>query len=479
MKNNSDLNISFGRALFPVLVLVLLLLYGLILRPNLFGQKELPVELIFILGTIIAVIQQLLLSIKWKSIFSSIQEKIGKAMPTLLILLVIGMLIGSWIVCGTIPMLVYYGIKSIQPEYIYLLSFLIPVIFSTITGTSWGSIGTIGAVMMGIASSMDADLGITAAAVVGGSFFGDKMSPLSDTTNIAAAAVNINVNEHIKSMFHTTVPAALIAIIFFFVLGFIYVPDVTGVDTGVVQTTLSEIEKIFSFNILLLLPPVFVLYGSIKKKATIPVLVMSSGIAFVLALFFQDFSINHVADSILTGFDTNMQSKIVPSENVSNLFNRGGLYSLVQPVIVTILIFIYVGTIARIDAMSIIVNHAFSFIKSRGGLIRATLISTGITSSITTSQYATSFIVADAFKSKYDKMKVERNILSRSLEDMGTMLENIVPWHPTAIYIVATLGVPVADYWYWQVFSLSNFVIAFLIASFGFVIFKKNGKRDK
>ena len=180
------------QALVPVTILIALIVYGLIVRPRL-GQPQLPLEIIFILSAAGTVLQLLLLGHRWTAIQETIIAKFQKVLPAFFILFCIGMVIASWIVSGTIPMLVYFGLKSIDPAYLYVLSFLAPVVFSTTTGTSWGSVGTIGVVLIGIATALEANLGVTAGAVIGGACFGDKLSPLSDTTNMAALGADVDL----------------------------------------------------------------------------------------------------------------------------------------------------------------------------------------------------------------------------------------------------------------------------------------------
>lgn len=490
-ENENIAAVGFGAAALPLVVVILILIYGMMLRPVVFEQIPLSLEIVFLVGILFASVQLLILKHKWSDIFKSATDKIAQAMPTLLILLAIGMIIGSWIVSGTLPMFVYYGIKMINPDYIYLISFIIPVIFSTMTGTSWGSVSTVGVVLMGVAITVNADLAITAAAIIGGSFFGDKLSPLSDTTNIASVAVDVSVYDHIKSMLYTTIPAALIAAIAFLIFGFIFpaeppaatsvVPVTLTVSESAVSSpnineTLSQIERSFNFNLLLLLPPIVVLWGSVKKYPTVPVLIISSILACVLALFFQDFNIDQVSSSLINGFNTEMIRGVEVNPVVSALFTRGGLYSLKEPFIISIFVFAYVGIIGRIDAMTVVVNNLFSWIKSRGGVVRAALLSSAIVNALTSNQYANSFIVGDAFKKKFDEKDIDRRVLSRSLEDTGTMIESIVPWHTTCLFIVSTLGVAVGDYWYYQIFTLSNILVAFLFTYLGIAIFRRNEK---
>ncbi|MFH1965495.1 MAG: Na+/H+ antiporter NhaC family protein [Acidobacteriota bacterium] len=469
-------NIRLWQAVLPVLFLLSVIVYGLILRPRLFGMEPLQLEIVFIFAAVFTIIELRFLGFSWEEVLKSITDKLSQALPAffilfaigIIILFAIGIIISSWIVSGTIPMLVYYGIKLIHPTIFYLLAFLVPVIFSTMTGTSYGAIGTIGVVFIGVAKAVGADLGITAGAIVGGAYFGDKISPLSDTTNLAALAVEINLYDHIRSMMYTTFPSFLLAAAAYTILGFSNPPASTGGGLETAEGLLAALEGIFRFNPLLLIPPVVVLWGSFKKMPVIPVLMSSVFSACLLALFFQQFSFTDIMTALNTGFNVDMAPWVthVP-EHASLLLNRGGLYELVEPIIIAFIVFIFIGALDHIRAMPIIVDRLLRSVKSRAGTILASLVSTGITNSMTSNQYATSFIVGDAFKERYDRMGIPRKVLSRSIEDYGTMLESIVPWTTTSIFIVATLGVPHSDYWHWQLISLINLVIAPLLAITG------------
>lgn len=477
MPNPPSKKVTFLQALFPVLGLVSVLVYGLIIRPHFQeGLEAFPLEIVFLTAAVIAISQLAWLGYSWQEVQDSIVQKLAKAFPTILILFTIGMIIGSWIVSGTIPMMIYYGIKIIHPGYIYVISFLVASVFSTCTGTSWGSVGTVGLVLIGVAATINADLAITAGAIIGGAFFGDKMSPLSDTTNVAALAAEVPLWDHIQSMMYTTMPSAFLTTIIYFVLGFVYPVEASGTEAvAQTQVILDGIGSMFNFNFLLLIPVGIVLYGSIKRMPTLPVLVTSSFSACILAFLFQQTSLADVVHSLYKGYDTSMAVWMTDiPETLSALFNRGGLYELSEPVIISIIVFVYVGAIDKINAMPIIVNRVFGFAKSRGSTILATLASTSFINAMTSNQMAASFIVGEAFHKNYDRKGIPRKILSRSLEDSGTMIENLIPWHTTAIFMVATLGVPVAQYWQWQFLSLINFVVAITLALTGIGCFYEN-----
>ncbi|MAW68428.1 MAG: sodium:proton antiporter [Candidatus Marinimicrobia bacterium] len=468
-------DLPFLLRILPVLFLGILIIYGMVIRPKVFAQPSFPLEVVFMLAAVFSITQLLFLRFKWENIQDAIVLKLSRGFPAILILFSIGVIIGTWIVSGTIPMLIYYGISFINPAYIYLLAFLIPIVFSTLTGTSWGSIGTIGVVIIGVAAVIEANLGITAGAIVGGAFFGDKLSPLSDTTNLAAMATNVDLYDHIRSMMVTTFPSALIAAVIYFILGFVFPPTGSEVNTQQVTLTLNSISSMFNFNGWLLIPPAIVLIGSIRKMATLPTLLTSSMSATLIALIFQPYSSADVMATIHRGFNSDMAYWINGApENINILFSRGGLYELNEAIIFSIMVFVFIGSIDLIDSMPSIVDKTFGFIKSKASLIISSLFATAFTNGITSNQSATSFIIGDAFGRRYDESGISRKVLSRSIEDYGTMFESLIPWHATTIFLTMTLGVSYGEYWYWQLLSLINLIIAPTLAILGKGCFYSN-----
>ena len=460
--------LPFLARILPVLFLGILIIYGMVIRPKVFAQPSFPLEVVFMLAAVFAITQLLFLRFKWEKIQDAIVLKLSRGFPAILILFSIGIIIGTWMVSGTIPMLIYYGISFINPAYIYLLAFLIPIVFSTLTGTSWGSIGTIGVVIIGVAAVIEANLGITAGAIVGGAFFGDKLSPLSDTTNLAAMATDVDLYDHIRSMMVTTFPSALIAAVIYFILGFVFPPSGSEINTEQVTLTLNSISSMFNFNGWLLIPPVIVLIGSIRKMATLPTLLTSSMSATLIALIFQPYSSADVMATIHRGFNSDMAYWINGApENINILFSRGGLYELNEAIIFSIMVFVFIGSIDLIDSMPSIVDKTFGFIKSKASLIISSLFATAFTNGITSNQSATSFIIGDAFGRRYDESGISRKVLSRSIEDYGTMFESLIPWHATTIFLTMTLGVSYGEYWHWQLLSLINLIIAPTLAILG------------
>ncbi|MBT8232315.1 MAG: Na+/H+ antiporter NhaC [Saprospiraceae bacterium] len=480
MKNQQE--VTTLKAVSPLLFFLMLLVYGLFVHPVIFKGGMLPLEVLILMALSFSCIYLMYNGYSWETIQDNITKKVGESVPVLMILFSIGVLIGSWIVSGTIPMLIYYGISIIDPNWIYIFSFLICIIFSLLTGTSWGSAGTIGIVMIGVSQVYDANLAVTAAAVVGGSFFGDKMSPLSDTTNIASLATEVPLFDHIKSMIYTTGPSAIIAGLIYIIMS----PAMMGsapekaVELSQITNTMTGLKKIFNFNLLLLLPLLVVIWGSVKKKPIVLTLLGSSWLAMLLAFGFQEFSFYDIFQSFNKGFSVDMAPTQGIDQEVLSILNRGGLYNLIEGITISILIFAFIGTLQVMNSIDVVIKSIMTRIKTPSQTIVAALTTTAFTNLTTSNQYATSFIIGEAYKKQFDKMKIPRKVLSRSIEDAGTMLENLVPWTPSGIFMASTLGVTVFEYAPYQFLSLINIIIAYTFAMTGIACFyNKNELKDE
>ena len=467
-------DVSFSTALWPLAFFFAALIYGLFVQPVFLKESMLPFEVLILMALTFCGIYLLRLGYDWKTIHQHMTQKVGESVGVIMILFSIGVLIGSWIVSGTIPMLLYYGLQVINPNWIYLFTFLICILFSLLTGTSWGSAGTIGIVLMGIAEAYGANTFITAGAIVGGSFFGDKMSPLSDTTNVASLATEVPLFDHIRSMMYTTGPSAIIAALIYagFSPYFSGPLDVTSQPDSI-NATLTGLKGMFNFNVLLLLPLVVVIWGSVTKKPIVLTLLGSAWLALILALIFQPFSLSNIIESLNSGFSVSMAEGVDPDSKVLNILNRGGLYNLIQGITTCFLIFAFIGMLNVINAIEVVIKNVMEKIKTKRQLVVAALTSTALTNLTTSNQYATSFVIGTAFKDKFDQLGVERKVLSRSIEDAGTMLENLAPWTPSGLFMAGALGVTAVEYAPYQFMSLINLVVAYFFAFTGIACFYK------
>ncbi|MEC8819409.1 MAG: Na+/H+ antiporter NhaC family protein [Pseudomonadota bacterium] len=452
----------------PLIGLIGLIVFGLILPPLISNTPPLALELVFLLAAFFAVLVLRMGGGPWSRLQNSIVERMQAAMPAFFILLFIGALIGSWMVCGTIPMLVYWGLQIVDPDYFYVTAFLVPVLFSSLTGTSYGSAATIGVVLIGIGAALGADLGITAGAIIGGAYFGDKLSPLSDTTNLAAIACDVDLYEHIHSMLYTTLPSAVLAGMIFFAVGWGGGDDFSVADSSQLENLLQGLTALFNFNVILLLPPLIVLAGSMLKQPSLPTLLLSIVVAILLALVFQTYSLHQVGESLKSGYNlSTMSGQGEMADSVVALVNRGGIYSMSEPLFIAFLVFFFIGTVDSVSAISRVIQSLLRWSDRPLTTALTALFSTGVVNAMTSNQYATSFIVGDAFRRKFDQVGIDRRVLSRSLEDYGTMIESLLPWTTTTLFMVATLGVAWSDYWQWQLLSLINLAVAPLMLVLG------------
>ena len=454
------LPVSDLKALLPAMVLGVLVISGLVLRPLVFDVSPIPLEMVFLAAAGFAISQLLWMGFSWEAIQGAIISRVARALPAILILMLIGPLVASWMIAGTIPMLVAWGIELINPNYLYVLAFLIAAIFSTLTGTSWGSAATVGVVLVGISNSLDANTAIVAGAVIGGAYFGDKLSPLSDTTNMAAIATGVDLFDHIRSMLWTTVPSALIAAVGYLIVGFGLSIDSSDQATGAALDVVVALQGLFNFQLILLIPVLVVLVGSMKKWPTIPVLLLSIFSAVIVASITQETSLVVMLQSLVSGVTLPESAAASALPAVTTLVERGGVYSMKEAVFVAFLVYFFVGAIDLLETMPTLVRKLFGFATTQKSTVLTSLYAAAATNALTSNQSATAFIVGDAFSKRYDNLAIPRPVLSRSIEDMGTMIESLIPWHATALFMVATLGVPVSEYWYWQFLTLANCVVA-------------------
>lgn len=382
---------------------------------------------------------------------------------------------------GTLPMLIYYGVKFINPTLIYAASFVVTCIFSLLTGTAWGSAATIGVVMLSIGVTLDANTAIIAGAVVSGAFFGDKLSPLSDSTNIAAIAAKVSLYDHVRSMMWTTTPASIIALICYVIFGFVFPAGNTSLDAASIQNALGTLSSAFHFTPLSLIPLVIVLYGSFKQKPPVPVMLIGAMSGFGIGMLTQGFSFENTMKSIVNGFNTEMITLTTVGENAEILtyLERGGLWTLSGLVTTVMLILTFISILTSIGAVNAVVERVFKNINTRFKLVTSTLTAGTFLIMLTSNGVGTSFILGDVFGPIYDKLNVSRKVLSRSCEDSGTMVDPLLPWSPSGVFMAGTLGVATVEYLPFAIVNYITIVIAVIFAYFGIGCFLKEQEKKK
>lgn len=329
---------------------------------------------------------------------------------------------------------------------------------------------------MGVAAGMGAPLPIVAGAVVSGAYFGDKMSPLSDTTNLAPIAAGSKLYEHIGHMFWTTLPGFAIAAVVYTIVG-LNLDVGSAVTPERVTQVMGSIENIFSFNILLLVPVIIVLAGSLLKKPTIPVMLLSSAVAIFNAVAFQGFSLQQGFTAAIDGFGLSMinipgfdPSKLIP--DVARLLERGGMKSMLSTVLIAFCAYGFAGTLAVTGSLSIVLDKLTKSVKSTFGLVSATIVSCLTAVFVTSNGQLSILIPGEMFSKSYIKRGLQPKNLSRTLEDSATVTEPIVPWTAAGVYMATTLGVPTLQYLPWAILCYTGVIFALIWAATGIGISK-------
>lgn len=426
MSNSSDKKCSFGYSALTIgLCVALLLLVTLVFKGK--------IQVGFLLAIVLAYVMAMIKGYKHGELEAAAYEFAKKAMTPMMFLFATGIMIAMWISCGAVPTIIYYGLKLINPSIFLLIALLLCSIGSVCTGTSWGTMGSIGIAMMGIGAGLGINPNMTAAAVICGSMFGDKMSPLSDTTNLCPAVVGTDVMTHVKHMFYTTVPSYVVSIVFFLVLGIRH--SGTAYDQSLTLEIMDAIKNNCSIGFVQVLPVILVLVLLVMQKPAF-LSIMAGGISgFFVSVLFKTDSIPNLLTYMYSGYKLESGMALV-----DNLFSRGGAYSMCSIVMIQLFACVFAGILHKCGMFEALVTPLVKLCKSNGALITVSgLVCAGInlTGSMTMAQVLTGTVM----KSAYDQKKLAPENLSRVLEDFGTFTSALIPWHNTGVYIVSTLAV--------------------------------------
>ena len=472
MKSREKRKPSTMEALFPILTMLILLGVGI-------GKFDLPAEPLIVLTTFISGIQAVFLGYSYNEIMEEISLKIKSVWGALLILVIVGFMIGSLMISGTIPMMIYYGLKLINPNYLAVTAFLLTAIVSVLTGTSWGSAGTIGVAFMGVAIGMNTNLALVAGAVVSGAYFGDKLSPLSDTTNLSSAVCGVDLYEHIKNQMWTTGFSAIVAVIFYFFLGGISGAKGAEIPQAV-NEMLNSLDRMFNWNILLIVPLAIVLIGSIKKLPTIPVMLVASIVALINAGVFQGASINDCINATINGFNVGMlgfeESSV--SADLVKLLTRGGMMAMMNTLLIAICAISFAGTMTVTGSLSVLIDKLIARINSTFKLVLSTEIICLITTGVTSNGQVSILMPGEALKGVYIEKGLHPKVLSRTLEDSVTCTECLIPWTAAGAYMATTLGVSTLSYLPFAILNYSGLIFALIWAATGIGITYLNKNKD-
>lgn len=453
--------ISLFEAALPLLTMLACLVLGGVFFPI---GTELLVFVMFIAAAVAGLIAARH-GHDWDAIQRSTGTKFATVLPVILILLSIGMLIGTWMFSGTIPMLVYYGVQLVNPRFMIITAFLVTGMMS-MTGSSWAAAGTIGVALMGVATAIEAPLAATAGAVVSGAYFGDKLSPLSDQTNICAIGANANLYDHISNMVYTAGPSFIVALLVYLAAGILTDANaVAGSDFN--HPILQEIEQAYSISWLVFIPALIVIIGTFNRKPAALVMVISSVTAMAIGIGVHGFSPYNAILSAITGFNVSMLEGMSNSSSdmLNILLNRGGINSMSTTLIIIIAAFLLAAGMDVSGGLDKLLQTMIERARSVFGLVAATLASGATMIALTSHGGVTALIVGGLFQDGYRERGLAPENLSRSLEDSVTILEPLLPWTVSAIFMATTLGVPTLAYMPWAVFCMTGWMFSLLMAS--------------
>lgn len=475
IENNKE--ISLFDSLTPIIILIILLYINV----SIYGDSSIDGsnQFILILGASIAFIFGIKNKIKSKDIFLTISENLKSISTPIIILLLVGALSGTWLVSGIIPSMIYYGLKLVNVSFFLPSCVVISSIVALATGSSWSTSATVGIGLIGIGKALGFDLGIVAGAIISGAYFGDKMSPLSDTTNLAAAVSGSNLFEHIKYMTITTVPTIIIALVFFTVYNLLNEPNQIVENMGYVES----MKEYFFISPILFLVPLIVILFIIKKINPIISLFVGVITASIFFLIFQnelivklvnELGINRyqiIMNSIVS--ETNIQTDIT---FLSELFNSDGMKGMLNTIWLVISAMIFGGVMESIGALKKISIYLLSLAKSTTGLFSSTILSCFTVNISASDQYLAILIPGKMFSSAYKDRKLSSLNLSRTIEDSGTVTSVLIPWNTCGAYQSSVLNVNVIDYFIYAIFNWLSPITTLVVVSLGYKIKRINEK---
>lgn len=458
---------TVGEALIPVLFLIVVLAYSLI---KLGADPQIPL----ILGALVAGLVGIFrLGFTWKELEEGALDTIRMAMQAVLILMVVGTLIGTWILSGTVPSMIYWGLKILSPGIFLVATCIICAIVSLATGSSWTTAGTVGIALIGIGQGLGMPAPLVAGAIISGAYFGDKMSPLSDTTNLAPAMAGTTLFEHIKHMIYTTGPSLLIALVLYGIIGMRY----AGKELDLSQIELIRGTLEGGFNTLspvLLIPPVVVILMVIFKMPAIPGLIIGTLLGGIFASVFQGADLSTIVDAAHYGYvsETGIAA-------VDDLLSRGGLDSMMWTVSLILCALTLGGILEKTGMLEALANALLGFTKGTFGLVFATIISCLGVDLATGEQYLSIVLPGRMYKNEYRKRGLHPKNLSRALEDSGTLLSPLIPWNTCGAYMWVTLGVHPLAYLPFAFLNLINPLVSLFYGATGITMEKLSPEEMK
>ncbi len=459
MKSRSP---ELWEALLSLIASALLISLGLI------GSKgELPVPILLLLALIPPTLMGLRLGLPWAELEEGMVKGMSLALKAMAILMVVGVTIAAWAASGTIAILIDYGLAVLSPAGFLPLSLIICALISLAIGSSWATAATAGVALMGVGTALGIPPGMSAGAVLSGSYFGDKMSPLSDTTNLAAGIVEVPLFEHIRAMIYTTLPATLLALLGFGIMGALESSS-GGFDASRVEALGLALNQHQTLSFWLLLPPLLVIGLALLRFPALPALLLGSLAGVILALLFQGADFQSLLASLYSGFKAQSSDAAV-----NKLLSRGGIASMHDTISLILVATALGGVLERTGVVAVLLKALLKRVRSTAGLISATVFSGIGVNFLMADQYLSIVLPGRMYREAYQRKGIKGAVLSRTLEDAGTVTSALCPWNSGGAYMAATLGVSTLAYLPYAFFNLLMPLIALSYAWLGLFIWRE------
>ena len=478
MENNTSRVPSPLLSLVPVLVLVSLLFVTIRIFGSdaLSGGSQVVLLLSSAVCSCIAIVHS---KIKWKEIEKAIIGNVAGVTPAILILLIIGALSGAWMISGVVPTLIYYGMKIIHPSFYLVSTCVICAIVAVVTGSSWTTIATIGIALLGVGQALGFSEGWIAGALISGSYFGDTMSPLSDTTILASSVTETPLFTHIRYLWITTVPSMLITLVIFTVAGF----SAETASTEQITTYSEYLRKTFTISIWLLIVPVLTLFLIIKRISAIITLFTSALLAGLIAVIVQSHLLNEIAGAVIEGWAAKFKGLFITfygstnietgNEGLNELVTTSGMAGMMNTVWLIICAMIFGGTMMASGMLKSVMSVFVRFMKRALSMVASTVASGLFLNVATADQYISIILTGNMFKDVYKENGYESRLLGRTIEDAVTVTSPLIPWNTCGMTQSMILGVSTFTYLPYSFFNWISPIMSILVAATGYKIFKR------
>lgn len=460
--------ISLIVALLPLILLIGLLSANVFLfEDTLSGSNQMAL----VLGAAVASLLAFFSGVPYKKLLKKMVGTIGSAMPSILILLVIGSLAGTWMISGVVPAMIYYGLEIISPRFFLFTAVIVGAVVSVATGSSWSTVATIGVAMLGIGKALGVNEAVAAGAIISGAYFGDKMSPLSDTTNLAPAMAGTDVFTHVRYMAYTTTPSMILSLVIFLILGFNYDYSTASVSVRQVEEIIHET---FNINLWLFLVPLFLLTIILLKVPPLPALLAGTLAGALFAVIFQP----HIITSLAEGSDNYLKScyrvtmqsmfgvvRLTTSDaGVNELLSTSGMRGMLDTIWLILSAMVFGGAMEAAGFLRRVTRPIIRYATSTGSLVTSTVVSCIFFNTTASDQYISIVIPGRMYRKTYEEMGLKPEVLSRTLEDSGTMTSVLIPWNTCGATQSRVLGVATVDYLPYCFFNLISPLMSIFFA---------------